>query len=68
MEFVFTVVWCFMDYASKGERVVVEFEKTIRTPNCFGNMEVSSFVFNVMYLKRAEDVVPFPLQMDAFNS
>jgi hypothetical protein len=43
-----------MGYASKGERVVGEFESTIGTPYCFGSVEVGSFVFNVVYLERIE--------------
>jgi len=48
-------------YLSKKKKL----ERTIRTPYCFGSVEVGSFVFNVVYLERAEDVVPFPLHMDS---
>jgi len=48
MDFAFPVVWCFMGYVSKGERVVGEFERAIGTSNCFGSVEVGSFVVNVV--------------------
>jgi hypothetical protein len=43
-----------MGYASKGDRIVRELERTIRTLYCFGSVEVGSFVFNVVYLERME--------------
>jgi hypothetical protein len=49
MEFTFPVIWCCMGYASKGEKIVGELEETIGTLYCFGNVEVGSFVFNVVY-------------------
>ena len=49
MEFAFLVVRCYI-----GERIVGELETTIRTLYCFGSVEVSSFVFHVMYLERAK--------------
>jgi hypothetical protein len=54
MEFASTVVWCCMGYASKGERVVGELVGTIGTLYFFENVEVGSFVFNVVYLMRAK--------------
>ena len=50
----FPVVWCCMGYALKGGRVVGELEGTIEILYCFGNVEVGSFMFNVVYLERAE--------------
>jgi hypothetical protein len=46
-------VWCCIGYSSTGERVG-ELERTIGTPCCFESVEVGSFVFNVVYLERAE--------------
>jgi hypothetical protein len=43
-----------MGYASKGERVVGELVGTIGTLYFFENVEVGSFVFNVVYLMRAK--------------
>jgi len=54
MDFAFPVVWCFMGYVSKGERVVGEFERAIGTSNCFGSVEVGSFVVNVVCMVWAE--------------
>jgi hypothetical protein len=55
MELAFPVVWCCRGYALKGERVVGKLEGTIKTLYCFGNVEVGSFVFNVVYLERVEN-------------
>jgi len=81
MELAFPVVWCCRGYALKGERVVGKLEGTIKTLYCFGNVEVGSFVFNVVYLERVEnkeirrswdcslrvkeDALPIPLYMDS---
>jgi hypothetical protein len=53
-EVLFPVVWCCMGYASKGEEVVGELERTIGTPFCFGIVEVGFFAFNVVFLERME--------------
>jgi hypothetical protein len=54
MKFAFPVVWCCMGYASEGERVVGELEMTKGTPYCFENVEIGTFVFNMVYLERAK--------------
>jgi hypothetical protein len=43
-----------MSYVLKGERIVGELERTNGTIFCFGNVEVGSFVFNVVYLETAK--------------
>jgi hypothetical protein len=48
----FQVVWCCMGYTSKGERVIGELEGTIGKPYFFENVEVGSFVCNVVSLER----------------
>lgn len=48
MKFAFPVVWCYIGYASKGERVAGELWRTSRTPYYFGSVEVGSFMFNAV--------------------
>jgi hypothetical protein len=50
----FSAIWCWLGYASKGEWFVAKLEGTIGNLSCFANLEVSSFVFNVVSLGRAE--------------
>lgn len=54
MKLIFLVVWGSMGYALKGERFVGVLEGTIGTTQCFGIVEVGSFMFNVVYLERKE--------------
>jgi hypothetical protein len=43
-----------LSYASKDEQVVDELEGTIEKPYCFENMEVGSFVLNVVSLEKTK--------------
>jgi hypothetical protein len=54
VECAFLVVWCCLVYALKCERVVGELEGIIGKLYCIENMEVGSFLFNVVSLERAE--------------
>jgi hypothetical protein len=54
VECAFSVIWCCLSYASKDEQVVDELEGTIEKPYCFENMEVGSFVLNVVSLEKTK--------------